>query len=87
MVKNGKNGSRTFVTITNIQIYKELCEFKANNEIKHVQIMKELETSHNELLIMITNYQSQLTNLKMGLGGIAVLLMTTLGFLVSHLLK
>lgn len=88
MKKNGNgNGSKTFVTITNLQIYKELCAFKANNEIKHVQIMKELETRNNDVLIQLVNYQSRVNNLKMGLGGIGVLSMATLGWLISHLLN
>ena len=82
-----KNGSKVFVNITNMQIYKELMELKSDNEIKHVQIMKDMELKHNALLLQINNYQSKMANLRMALGGIGLLTMTTLGFLVNHLLK
>lgn len=80
-----KNGNKTFVTITNMQIYKEFCEFKSENEIKHNQMLKDFEVKHNELLIKLGNYQSKITNLKMAMGGIGVLAMATLGWLILHL--
>lgn len=70
----GTNGSKVFVTISNRQIYDELCQFKEQNAKEHQQIMDEL-----------SSYKSQVTNLKYAVGGIAVLAMTTLGFLVNHL--
>jgi len=70
-----RNGDKTFVTITNKQIYSELCQFKEDNE-----------KQHNEILLEISKYRSQVQNLKMALAGIGILTMTTLGFLINHLL-
>ena len=69
------NGKKTFVTITNQQIYQELCDLKEQNAKEHLAIMNE-----------VASYKNQVTNLKLALGGVSVLVMATLGFLVSHLL-
>jgi hypothetical protein len=69
-----KNGNKVFVSITNKQIYEELCQFKEENAKQHQEILSE-----------IASYKSQLSNLKYALGGIGVLVMTMLGFLVNHL--
>jgi len=68
--------TKTFITISNQQIYDELTAFKTQNAIDHRNIMEE-----------IAGYKSQVFNLKLALGGIAVLSMTTLSFFVSHLLN
>lgn len=64
-----------FITISNGQIYRELCEFKEENRKEHQAIMNE-----------IASYKSQVSNLKMAIGGIGVLLMTMLGFFINHIL-
>lgn len=71
----GKNGNKVFVTITNKQIYQELCDFKEENAKQHQTILDE-----------ISKYKSQVANLKYAMVGIGVLGMTTLGFLINHLL-
>lgn len=74
MVRNNKNGNKVFVSITNKQIYEELCQFKEENTKQHQEILNEL-----------ASYKSQVTNLKYAVGGIGILVMTMLGFLVNHL--
>jgi len=69
-----KNGNKVFVTITNKQIYEELCQFKEENAKQHQEILNE-----------IASYKSTLTNVKYAMGGIGVLVITILGFLVNHL--
>jgi len=67
---------KVFVSITNKQIYNELTNFKNDNATQHQLIMDE-----------IAGYKSQVLNFKLALGGISLLAMSTLGFLVSHLLN
>lgn len=74
MRKDIKNGNGIFISITNKQIYEELCRFKEENAKQHQIILDRIAT-----------YKSQVTNLKYAMGGFGILIMTMLGFLVNHL--
>lgn len=69
-----RNGNKVFVSITNRQIYDELSQFKAQNAKEHLAILEE-----------IAGYKSQVLNLRLALGGIGILAMSTLGWLVLHI--
>jgi hypothetical protein len=68
------NGKKTFVTITNQQIYSELENLKEQNGKEHQMIMAE-----------VSRYKSQVMNFKLALGGIGVLALSTLGWLFIHI--
>jgi hypothetical protein len=65
---------KAFVTISNREIYDELCTLKRNNEDEHQKIMG-----------LISGYKSQVSRLKWALGGAFTLTLLTLGWFVSHL--
>ena len=67
---------KTFVRITNQQVYQELCEMKAKNE-----------QDHQRIITMISGYRSQVSQVKWALSGVTGLLLLNLGWFVSHLLK
>jgi hypothetical protein len=73
--------NKTFIKITNEQIYKQFMQFQLDNEQQHKNIMKEIESLKTE----IQNYRSQVTNLKLAIGGIGILTMATLGWFIVHL--
>ena len=68
------NGKKTFVRITNQQVYDQLCELRKSNEIEHDKIMT-----------LIEGYKSQVSNLKYSLIGISALVMSLLGWFIYHL--
>jgi hypothetical protein len=67
---------KTFVRITNEQVYKELCDLKQSNLSQHTDIMN-----------MISGYRSQLARYKWALAGIMALSLTTLSWLFMHINK
>jgi hypothetical protein len=70
------NGNKTFVKITNQQVYNELCALKKENTIEH-EIIKD----------MIEGYKSQVSRLQWSLGGISVLTISILAWFISYLSK
>ena len=78
----GKNGNKVFVRITNEQVYKELKQFKEDNERQHIDMVKQIESIRDE----IQSYKGQVSYLKIAIGGIGILAMATLGWFIVHII-
>lgn len=74
---NGK----TFVKISNQQVYNELCDLKTNNEKDHDEIKTMIEGYNRQM----EEYKSQIGRLYWAIGGLGTLTMAILIFLINHL--
>lgn len=67
---NGK----TFIRISNQQVYDELCALKSAND-----------KDHDEIKLMIVGYKGQVMRLYWALAGMGILVISLLGFLINHI--
>lgn len=78
---SSKKSNGNFVTITNREVYKELCDFKDKNT-----------EEHQKILDLINGYKAELDNLQSTdikqwwiIGILFTMLISVLGFLFNHL--
>jgi len=73
--EKGESGDITFIRITNQEVYKELTDLIKNNDDQHKQIM-----------LMLTNYKSNIGKLYLAITGIGILSLSTLGWFISSII-
>lgn len=81
MAKNNK----TFIRITNEQVYKQLCDFKIENAEQHKAMLNELEKNRDFYITQIEMMRGRLNTQKIALYGLGSLTMAILGWFVVHL--
>ena len=78
--------NKTFIRITNEQVYKELCDLKIENAEQHRQILNAIENNRLENIKQIEELRGRLNAQKIALYGIGSLTMALLGWFILKLI-